>query len=104
MVVLTTWPKEAPAASRTPRRFSITRSACARTSPFTISCVFGSRAICPLVKTRSPATIAWEYGPIALGAASVAITWFAMGARDIGRTAAGQAGRGLDALDGVHAG
>src|SRR5438067_10173827 len=40
---------------------------------------------------------------MALGASSVAITWFAMGARDTGRPAAGQEVGALDALDRVHA-
>src|SRR5260370_31629788 len=78
MVALTTFSNPAPAAFSTAARFSITRSVCARMSPGTSACVPGSRGIWPLVKMRSPATTACEYGPMALGAFSVEIAWFAM--------------------------
>ena len=72
MVALTTLSNPAPAACSTAPRFSITRSVCSRMSPVTSACVAGSSGIWPLVKIRSPETTACEYGPIALGALSVA--------------------------------
>src|SRR5712692_1661916 len=74
MVALTTLWKPTPAAARTAPRFSITRSVCARMSPWTSCGVDGSSGICGLVKTKSPTEIACEYGPIAFGALSVETT------------------------------
>jgi exodeoxyribonuclease III len=74
IVAFTTPSALEPAAASTAVRFSSTRSVWARTSPATSSPVRGSSGICPEQKTSPPATMACEYGPIAAGAASVAMT------------------------------
>src|SRR5450759_223947 len=51
--------------------FSSTRRDCARTSPSTNPPVVGSTGICPETNRKSPARMAWEYGPMAAGAAWV---------------------------------
>ena len=77
-VVRTTRSSADPAASTIPLRFSITRSVCALMSPATSSCVDGSRAICPETNRRPFARMACEYGPMAFGPRSVAITSFTL--------------------------
>src|SRR5437762_8595311 len=56
----------------------MTRRVCAATSPSTIEPVAGSRAIWPEAKSRWPARIACEYGPIAWGASGLETDVFAM--------------------------
>src|SRR5713101_2538355 len=73
-VLRSTWSSLLPAAARIAERFFITRSVCAATSPSITCCVAGSIATCPETNTKPLARIAWEYGPIALGALEVEIT------------------------------
>src|ERR1700735_620335 len=72
-VVLTTWPRLLPPASRMALRFSRTRVVCSLIPPATACPVLGSRAIWPAVKMRFPARTPCAYGPIAAGAPSVLI-------------------------------
>src|SRR4029077_1054424 len=63
-----------PAAVNTAEIFLSTRSVCAEISPSMSLLVMGSRAVCPAQKTNSPALMAWEYGPIGLGASFASTT------------------------------
>src|SRR6188508_636378 len=72
-VVLTRRSRPEPAASRIAARLARTRSACPAASSATNSPVAGSSPSCPATKTRSPARIAWLYGPAAAGAPVVLI-------------------------------
>src|SRR5256886_2575314 len=73
-VVFVTRSRPEPDSTRTAARLSSTRRVCARTSSPPASCpVAGSSAICPAQKTKSPATIAWLYGPTGAGARSVRV-------------------------------
>src|SRR6478736_5937058 len=65
--------KVPPAALTTARRLSNTRRVCVLMSPSTICPVAGSSGICPDRKRKPPRRTAWEYGPMAAGAWSVAI-------------------------------
>jgi hypothetical protein len=47
-------------------------------SPCVISPVDGIIGICPEIKMKLPALIAWEYGPIAAGAFFVDMTCFSI--------------------------
>src|SRR5689334_20375202 len=70
-VVLTARSRSLPAAFRTARRFLSTWCVCSAMPPSTRLPVLGSSGICPAQYTTPLATMAWEYGPSALGAASV---------------------------------
>src|SRR5437762_1570188 len=73
-VVFVTRSRPEPDSTRTAARLSSTRRVCARTSSPPASCpVAGSSAICPAQNTKSPATIAWLYGPTGAGARSVRV-------------------------------
>src|SRR5439155_763375 len=73
-VVFVTRSSPDPDSTRTAARLSSTRLVCARmSSPPTSSPVVGSSAIWPAQKTKSPATIAWLYGPTGAGARSVRV-------------------------------
>src|ERR1700733_7474783 len=72
-VVLTTWPRLLPPASRMAFTLSRTRAVCSLIPPATACPVLGSRAIWPAVKMRFPARTPCAYGPIAAGAPSVLI-------------------------------
>src|ERR1700720_83414 len=63
-----------PAAVSTAEIFLSTRSVWAEMSPSMSLLVMGSRAVCPAQKTNSPALMAWEYGPIGLGASFASTT------------------------------
>src|ERR1700731_4053993 len=63
-----------PAAVSTAEIFLSTRSVWAEMSPSMSLLVMGSRAVCPAQKTNSPALMAWEYGPIGLGASFTSTT------------------------------
>ena len=71
-VVLTTASKPTPAAPSIAPTFSRTRRVCAAMSPSTSVPVAGSSGIWPEQKRNGPATIAWEYGPMAAGAPGLA--------------------------------
>src|SRR5438105_2569910 len=71
MVVFSTCEKEVPAASSTALRLRSAWSAWAAVPPSTSLPVPGSLPSWPAVKTRPPLTIAWLYGPMLPGAASV---------------------------------
>src|SRR5260221_12492721 len=73
-VVFTTWSRSVPAAVSTAEMFLSTRSVWAETSPSMSLLVMGSRAVCPAQKTNYPALMAWEYGPIGLGASLASTT------------------------------
>src|SRR5579863_7002720 len=75
-VTFTAFSSDDPAASAIALRFSSTRAVCFATSPSTNCPVAGSNATCPDKNTNPPALIACEYGPIAFGPFSVAITCF----------------------------
>src|SRR5207253_3109012 len=69
---LTTSSSDEPAAWRIARRFSNVRCVSDRTSPSSRFPVCGLVGPCPATKMKSPSTTACEYGPIGLGACSVA--------------------------------
>src|SRR5207247_10200121 len=74
-VVLVTRSSDESDADRTAARLSRTRRVCSRTSfAPTSSPLVGSRASCPAQKMRSPATMAWLYGPTGAGARSPLVT------------------------------
>ena len=50
---------------------SSVRFVCDAMSPLSVMPVAGSIGPCPARKSRSPSTMAWEYGPIGRGALSV---------------------------------
>lgn len=70
-VVFTTRPTSLPLASRTALRFARACVVCSTIPPATICMVEGTSGMQPETKTRSPALMACEYGPIAAGAFSV---------------------------------
>src|SRR5436309_10196565 len=73
-VVFVTRSSDESAETSTAARLSSTRRVCARTSsPPTSWPVCASSASCPAQNTRSPATIAWLYGPTGAGARSVLV-------------------------------
>src|SRR5438105_10172533 len=72
---LRTRSSEESAETRTAARLSSTRRVWARTSsPPTSWPLWASSASCPAQNTRSPARIAWLYGPTGAGARSVLVT------------------------------
>src|SRR3989442_4849075 len=74
-VVLVTRSRDESDGESTAARLSRTRRVCARTSfPPTSSPLAGSSASCPAQKMRSPATMAWLYGPTGAGARSLLVT------------------------------
>src|SRR5437879_13780258 len=73
-VAFVTRSSEESAETRTAARLSRTRRVWARTSlPPTSSPVWASSPSCPAQNTRSPAMIAWLYGPTGAGARSVLV-------------------------------
>src|SRR5688500_10488925 len=63
--------RDEPAASRMARMLSRVRWVCDAMSPWSVAPVAGSMGPCPARKSRSPSTIACEYGPMGAGALSV---------------------------------
>ena len=64
----TTASNEVPAAVRISPMLRKTRCVCAEMSPSTRLPVAGSIGTWPETKSRLPALMAWEYGPMAFGA------------------------------------
>ena len=77
MVVLTTSASELPASSRIAARLRSACSVCA-SMPSATSPVTGSMPAVPEQNTKSPATMAWLYGPNAAGARSVVMAVVSM--------------------------
>src|SRR5205085_5336098 len=72
-VVFTTLSQPLPAACKMAERFFMTCSVCLSTPPLIRLPLAGSKQTWPEIKSKPLALMAWEYGPIALGALGVEI-------------------------------